>query len=386
MKKIFFTRIAGLMVLAIVFAMTGCGNRDMIVLTPNGDAIIQADGTSNQSVQTGSSQTASASKTSTTDTKQETEKPAPGEKSSGGGSSGSGLIRVGFAEVGTEAGWRLAHAQSMKEAFSEANGYQLDFVDCNNDLKTQVEAVQKFIDDKVDYIVLDPIIEDGYDDVLKNAQAAGIPVIVTDRNISADESLYACWVGSNFVQEGIDAANWLVEDLKKKGRDSEDINIVTILGTNGASAATGRTEGFEKVAKDQPHWKLLDKQSGDFSKAGGTAVMKVFLKQYDDIDVLVCQNDDEAFGAIEVLKDAGLTCGPEGDIILISYDATGDGFKAMIAGDINVDVECNPLAGPFVADLIQKLEAGEKVDKIQYLEEGVFPAETAEEILPSRAY
>ena len=369
-KKVFAIVLCMIMVM-----ITGCGKSDMMVLTPNGDAVIQSDGTSQN--------TASESKSD--DTKQEEAKEEKKEETKSDSSS-SGKIHVGFAQVGSESGWRLAQTQSMKETFTEANGYQLDFVDCNNDQKTQIDALSKFVQDKVDYIILDPIVEDGYDDVLKEAKNANIPVIVVDRNISADASLYTCWIGSDFEKEGEQAGKWLEKYLKEQKKDSEDINILTILGSDGASAAIGRTDGFEAIAKKHDNWKLLDKKTGDFTKDGGNAVMKTFLKKYDDIDVLVCQNDDEAFGAVEAIKEAGKTCGPDGDITVISFDATGDGFKAMIAGDINVDVECNPLEGSLVGETIQKLNAGEKVDAIQYTKEEVFPAEKAEEILPSRAY
>lgn len=367
-------RVLAMLICAMMVIVTGCGSSDMKVLTPNGDAVIKGDGMSKN---TSSAGDAKDNKDNKKDENKETEASSVVN---------SNLIRVGFAQVGSESGWRLAQTQSMKETFVEANGYQFDFVDCNNDQKTQIDTLAKFISDKVDYIVLDPIVEEGYDGVLKDAKDAGIPVIVVDRNISADESLYACWVGSNFTKEGIDAANWLADYLKKEKRDSEEINIVTILGSDGASATIGRTDGFESEAKKQGKWKMLDKQYGDFTKDGGNAVMKTYLKKYDDIDVVVCQNDDEAFGAIEAIKAAGKTCGPKGDIIMISFDATENGFKAMIDGDIHVDIECNPLEGPFVSELIQKLEKGENVDAIQYMDEGVFPAEEAEETLPNRKY
>lgn len=370
----------------VIFAMicmfaTGCGKDDMIVLTPYGDAIIQNEGSS-----TGTRTTAASSTDRTS--------AGNGAVSTGGqettgaetGSDISGLIHVGFAQVGAESGWRLAQTQSMKETFTAENGYLFDFVDCNNNQKTQLQTLERFVEDGVQYIILDPIVEDGYEDVLKKAQDAGIPVIVVDRNISADASLYACWVGSDFAREGRDAAQWLVSFLSENGRESENLNILTILGSDGASATIGRTDGFEEIANEQSNWNLLDKQTGDFSKDGGYAVMKAYLDKYDDIDVVVCQNDDEAFGAVEAIKEAGRTCGRGGDIIIISFDATGAGFQAMIDGDINVDVECNPLEGPFVAELIQKLEKGETVEEIQYMEEGVFPAEEAADVLPVRAY
>lgn len=366
MKKL----LSALVCFTMIFVLTGCQSDEAMVLTPFGEAVIEDD--------QGTMSSFSKEDKSGTDAEE-----ASGDTAA---SNDSGLIHVGFAQVGSESGWRMAQTQSMKETFSEANGYRFDFVDCNNDPKKQIETLEKFIKNKVAYIVLDPIIEDGYEDVLKKAQDAKIPVIVVDRNISCDKSLYSCWVGSDFNQEGEDSAKWLSDYLDKQGRSTDDINILTILGSEGASATLGRTSGFESVAKGHSNWKLLDKQCGEFTQDGGNAVMKAFLKKYKDIDVVVCQNDDEAFGAIEAIEDAGLTCGPDGDIIIISFDATKLAFEQMIDGKIHVDVECNPLEGPLVAELIQKLHAGEKPETVQYMKEGVYKAENAAEDIKSRVY
>lgn len=363
MKK----KIAAVLLCISMFVMTGCQKDERMILTPDGDAVIQDDGTA---------------KIITENKEEENEK----EEKESAGTDNPDLIHVGFAQVGSESGWRLAQTQSMKDTFTEENGYQFDFVDCNNDQNTQLDTLSQFVEDGVDYIILDPIVEKGYDDVLQEAKDAGIPVIVVDRNISADEDLYTCWVGSDFTKEGADAAAWLEEYLDASKRSSEEIQIVTILGSEGASATLGRTEGFNKAAKKHKNWKLLDEQSGDFTEDGGSAVMKAFLKQHKEIDVVVCQNDDEAFGAISVIQDAGMTCGPDGDVIVISFDATKNGFQRMVDGEINVDIECNPLEGPLVAELIQKLEAGEKIDAVQYMEEGVYSAEDAAEYIDSRVY
>ena len=200
----------------------------------------------------------------------------------------------------------------------------------------------------------------------------------------ADDSLYECWVGGNFVKEGEDAAGWLSEYLTAQGRADEDINIVTLQGTIGASAQVGRTEGF--ASKMAANWKMLDMQTGEFTQSKGQEVMESFLKQYDDIDVVVAENDNMAFGAIDAIKAAGKTCGPEGDIIIISFDAVKAAFESMIAGDMNVSVECNPLHGPRVSEIIQTLESGGTVEKVMYVDEGVFPAETAADTIGSRAY
>lgn len=382
MKK----RLAAILCMSAL-CLTACGDSDVMVLTPKGDAVIKDDGSSSSGGKTSASadQASGTTASADNDKKEEQKTEEKADTSSDSGSSG-GSLKVGFAQVGAESDWRLAQTASMKETFTAENGYDFTFVDCNNDPDIQKQTIQKFVDDKLDYIVLDPIIEDGYDDVLKKAKDAGIPVIVVDRNISADPSLYSCWVGSDFTKEGEDAGKWLADYLDKNNRGSEDINIVTIQGTTGASAEIGRTEGMDKVAAEHGNWKMLDKQSGDFTEEGGKAVMTAYLKKYDDIDVVVCQNDNEAFGAVEAIEAAGKSCGPKGDMIMISFDATKGGFQYMIDGKIHVDVECNPIEGPFVSELIQKLEKGEKVDSIQYMEEGVFAAEDAASIIDSRAY
>jgi ABC-type sugar transport system substrate-binding protein len=296
-------------------------------------------------------------------------------------------VVVGFSQVGAESDWRTANTQSMKSTFTEENGYTLLFDDAQQKQENQIKAVRNFIQQDVDYIVIAPVTETGWDTVLKEAQDAGIPVIIVDRMVDvSDDSLYEAWVGSNFLQEGYDAADWLAEYLDKQGKSSEEINIVTLQGTIGASAQIGRTKGVEEKMEEHPNWKMLERQTGEFTQARGQEVMESFLKSYDDIDVVIAENDNMAFGAIDAIKAAGKTCGPNGDIIIVSFDAVSAAFDSMIAGDMNVSVECNPLHGPRVAELIQKLEKGEEVDKIAYVEEEVYPAETAEAKKPTREY
>lgn len=313
----------------------------------------------------------------TTDTAKETKDDA---------ASGDSIV-VGFSQVGAESDWRTANTQSMKSTFTEENGYTLLFDDAQQKQENQIKAVRNFIQQDVDYIVIAPVTETGWDTVLKEAQDASIPVIIVDRMVDvSDDSLYTAWVGSNFLQEGYDAADWLAQYLDKKGKGSEEINIVTLQGTIGASAQIGRTNGVEEKMKDHTNWKMLERQTGEFTQARGQEVMESFLKSYDDIDVVIAENDNMAFGAIDAIKAAGKTCGPDGDITIVSFDAVAAAFDSMIAGDMNVSVECNPLHGPRVAELIQKLEKGEAVDKIAYVDEDVFPAETAAAKKPTREY
>ncbi len=298
------------------------------------------------------------------------------------------LIYVGFVQVGAESNWRIANTQSMQETFTEANGYKFEMVDAQQKTEKQITAIRDFIQKDVDYIVLAPNTEAGWDTVLEEAREAGIPVIIVDRMIeTTDDTLFTAWVGSNFKQEGYDAVTALEGALKAKGIDpNSELNIVTLQGTMGSSPQIGRTEGFAEKMTAFPGWKILDKQSGDFTQEKGQEVMQSFLETFPNIDVVIAENDNMAFGAVKAIKAAGKTCGPNGDITIVSFDAVKTAFEAMIAGDIDVEVECNPLHGPRVASLIEALQAGKSVDKISYVEEGIFYAADAAATLPSRAY
>lgn len=306
------------------------------------------------------------------------------EASDEGGSS-DGVITVGFSQVGAESDWRTANSESMKSTFSEANGYKLIFDDAQQKQENQLTAIRNFINQEVDYIVLAPTTETGWDTVLQEAKDAGIPVIIVDRMVDvSDDSLYNCYVGGNFKLEGQKACEWLKAYADAKGIN--ELNIAHIQGTIGASAQIGRTEGLEEAA-EKYGWNIVAQQSGEFTQAKGQEVMESFLKSYDDIDVVICENDNEAFGAIDAIKAAGKTCGPDGDIIVVSFDSVKAAFESMIAGDLNATFECNPLHGPRVAEIIQKLEAGETVDKIQYVDEAYFDTSMdLESILAERAY
>jgi ABC-type sugar transport system substrate-binding protein len=314
--------------------------------------------------------------------------PVSNDSSDTGTDEKSKSIYVGFVQVGAESDWRMANTKSMQETFTEAKGYKFEMVDAQQKTDKQITAIRDFIQKDVDYIVLAPNTEAGWDTVLGEAKAAGIPVIIVDRMIQTnDNSLFTAWVGSNFKQEGYDAVTALENVLKSKGiPDTQEINIVTLQGTMGSSAQIGRTDGFAEKMAAHKNWKMLDKQSGDFTQEKGQEVMESFLKSYPDIDVVISENDNMSFGAVKAIKAAGKTCGPKGDITIVSFDAVHAAFEAMIAGDIDVDVECNPLHGPRVEKLIKALEAGESVDKIAYVDEDVFYAKDAASIIGKRAY
>mgnify|MGYP000873273767 CR=1 FL=1 len=297
------------------------------------------------------------------------------------------LITVGYAQVGAESDWRTANTESFKSTFTEENGYKLIFDDAQQKQENQLTAIRNFIQQEVDYILLAPVTETGWDTVLQEAKDADIPVIIVDRMVDvSDDSLYTTWIGTDSLLEGRKAAEWLNAYTTAKGIDAKDVNIVDIQGTIGSTAQIGRSKGLEEGV-DNYGWNLLAQQSGEFTQAKGQEVMESFLKSYDDIDVVICENDNEAFGAIDAIKAAGKTCGPDGDIIVVSFDSVKAAFESMIAGDLNATFECNPLHGPRVAEIIQKLEKGEEVEKIQYVDEAYFDTSMdLEEILKTRAY
>ena len=280
------------------------------------------------------------------------------------------VITVGFSQVGAESDWRTANSESMKSTFSTENGYNLIFDDAQQKQENQIAAIRNFIQQEVDYIVLAPVTESGWDTVLQEAKDAEIPVIIVDRMVDvSDDSLYTAWVGSNFKLEGQKACEWLKAYAEAKGMS--EVNIVDIQGTIGASAQIGRTEALNE-AVEANGWNLLAQQTGEFTQAKGQEVMESMLKQYDNINVVYCENDNEAFGAIEAIKAAGKTVGPDGDILVMSFDTTKQGITDTLSGDIIVNTECNPLHGPRVEQIIKQLQAGETPEKQAYVEEGIY--------------
>ena len=282
------------------------------------------------------------------------------------------LIKVGFAQVGHESDWRMASTNSAQEALSEANGFDLSFVDCDNDSEAQIAAVRQFIQDDVDYIVIAPIVSTGWDTVLTEAQNAQIPVIVLDRTID-DSDKYVTWIGSEFMNEGLAAGAWLKDYAALKG--ITELNILVLEGTTGSSAQIGRTEGFKKYA-DENGWNILDSQTGNFDQTGGQTVMESYCKSYEGkFNVVVAQNDNMAFGAMDAMDAAGVTYGVGKDVILISWDAVKAALQMVLDGKINADFCCYPLQGPTLAETIQKIEAGEEIPAKTFMVEPWYVSE-----------
>jgi simple sugar transport system substrate-binding protein len=308
----------------------------------------------------------------------------------GGGEGGGGAapaaggedtITLGFSQVGAESGWRTANTKSVQDS-AKAAGIDLKFSDAQQKQENQIKAIRTFIQQRVDVIAFSPVVESGWDTVLMEAKRANIPVILTDRAVdSADTSLYKTFLGSDFVEEGKKAGQWLLENVDAS---AGPVNIVELQGTTGSAPAIDRQEGFNEVIKSNPNFKVIASQTGDFTRSGGRQVMEAFLKANPDIDVLYAHNDDMGLGAIEAIEAAGKV--PGQDIKIITVDAVKDGMQALADGKINFIVECNPLLGPQLMDLVKKVKAGEEVPARVVTEETTFDTAAAKAALPSRQY
>ncbi len=379
----------------------------------------------------------------------------------------SDLIIVGFSQLGSESDWRTANTKSIQNALSKKNGFSLIYANGRQSQENQIKDVRSFIFQEVDYIVIAPATETGWDTVLEEAREANIPVIIVDRMIDTNkENLYAAYVGTDKYAEGKKAGIWLEKYIKKqkenantvqtgksfpkgtvlqgskpsseektenksasegrtvqenkpisdesaaqrsksppgettvqeskaisggavakeKEQKTDILNIVVLEGTVNSTAQIGRSKGFEDIARNHKNWHILAHESGEFTKAKGKEVMEKYLQEFDDIDVLVSQNDDMTFGAIDAIQEAGLTCGENGRIKIISFDAVSKAFDLMEEGLINADIECNPLQGKLIASIIEGLKKGEKVDKVSYMDGRVFEAKNAAKDRIGRVY
>jgi simple sugar transport system substrate-binding protein len=294
-------------------------------------------------------------------------------------SAGDRQVKIGFAQTGAESAWRTANTNSMKSEAAK-RGFDLKFADGQGKQENQIRAIRSFVAQQVDAIVLAPIVETGWDPVLREAKRAGIPVILTDRTIqTADESLYACFIGSDFYEEGRMAADWLAKKVNGQGA------IVELQGTPGSAPANERRRAFADAIAKHPGLKIIDSQSGDFRRAGGKEVMEAFLKKHGRaIQIVYAHNDDMALGAAQAIEEAGLK--PGTDIILVSIDAIREAVQAVVNGRLNCTVECNPLFGPKVYDTIGRLLRKEPVPKKSYNKDELFDATNAAAVIAQREY
>jgi len=286
-----------------------------------------------------------------------------------------GKIVMGFSQIGSESDWRAANTVSIKTE-AEKRGIDLRFADAQQKQENQLKALRSFIAQKVDIIAFSPVVETGWEPVLKEIQKAGIPVILTDRNVDVtDRSLYVTFIGSDFVEEGRRAAKWFIENT------TGDVKVFELRGTPGASCAIDRKNGFEEAIEETPRVQIIHSQDGNFERGRGKEVMEAFLKtpKGKEFNALYAHNDDMALGAIQAMKEAGLK--PGTDIKIVSIDAVKAAFEAMVAGELNCTVECNPLIGPQLFDLVEAL-----IKKRIVIKEGVYDAAVAKEAIKTRQY
>lgn len=285
-------------------------------------------------------------------------------------------ITVGFSQLGAESDWRSANSESMRQVFTENNGYRLIFEDAQQKQTNQITAIRSFIQQEVDFIVLAPVTEDGWDTVLQEANESGIPIIVIDRMVDvSDDNLYEGWIGSDFALEGKKVCEWINQYTKSIGMDSSDVNIVDIQGTLGSSAQIGRTRSLTDAA-DKYGWNILAMRMGDFTQTKGREAMLSVLSSYDNVNVVYCENDNEALGAIEAIEMSGKKVGSNirnGEIMVVSFDGVNkDAMDNLKEGKISCIGECNPNSGPKVETMIKKIIAGEQPDKYEYMDESVY--------------
>jgi len=281
-----------------------------------------------------------------------------------------------FPQLGAESDWRTADTASFKETSTTLGIKQLVFSDAQQKQENQISAMRACIQQGVNVIALPPVVEDGWDAVLQEAKDANIPVIIVDRSVSADPSLYVSHIGSDMELEGKKAGEEMNKLLPNGG------NVLEISGTTGSGAAVGRAKGFREALN--ANIKIIDSQTGNFNPTEAKPVAEAFLKKYaGQIDGFFVHNDGMAGAVVEAMKAAGVN---PGDIKMVSVDGTRGGFQMMIDGWVQADVECNPLLGPQVLEMALKIMNGETVDANVLTNETVYYPDNAAELLPTRQY
>ena len=286
---------------------------------------------------------------------------------------------IGFAQIGAESEWRVANTKSIKETANNL-GVELKFSDAQQNQQKQIEAVRKLIIQKVDVIGISPIVETGWEEVFREAKAAGIPIILSDRRAAVPEDLYVTYLGSDFLEEGRNAARVLAKLVNGEAK------IVELQGTIDSAPANDRFTGFREVLKNYPGMKIIDSKSGDFTRARGKEVMDTFMKEVRQEPSLRSMLTMTIWRWAPSRRSKNYGLKPGVDIKIVSVDASHGAFEAMIAGELNATVECNPLLGPQFFDLALKVVNGEAVPKWIPSTESIFYPDNAREILPSRKY
>ena len=284
-------------------------------------------------------------------------------------------IIVGFSQIGAESAWRTGNTKSMKDA-AEAQGVQLIYSNAEQKQENQIKAIRSFIVYRVDVIAFVPIVEDGWDNVLREAKAADIPVIVVDRKIkTSSDDLYAGYIGENAVEEGRNAARFLQK--KFSGQKNRKFSIAEIRGTDYSSVEEERHQGFTEIINGSEQFSIIYSESGDFLRSRGKEIAENIITTNNGfkidgkpIDIVFCHNDAMALGMLDVLSLHHIETGK--NIVFVSIDAEQEAIDALVAGRLNCVVECNPKCGPAVMELAKKLVNHEAIPRCTYVSEEVF--------------
>ena len=291
---------------------------------------------------------------------------------------------IGFSQVGSESDWRVANTRSMTATFGNDPDYELVMENARQQQENQFSAVRKFILEGVDFIIIAPTVEEGWDTVLREVKDAGIPVIIMDRSVAVeDEDLYLTNIGSDFLRQGNLAVEWLEGEIPA----DKEIKILHLQGTIGATAQIQRTKALESAVATHDNWEISSQLYGDFTEAKAYEVMTAYLRENKDIDVLYSENDNMTFGAMRALEEAGITYGNGGQVKIITFDATREALQYCHDGKINLCVECNPLFGPRVKELIENYRNGIPIPKHVYVDESAYTTQNiTQEFVDSREY
>lgn len=273
---------------------------------------------------------------------------------------------LGFSQIGAESAWRNCNTRSVQDAAAAA-GVQLIFANAEQKQEKQIKAIRSFIAYQVDVIAFVPIVADGWDNVLKEAKLAGIPVLVTDRKINTeDETLYAGFIGTDSEQEGREAAHYLI----RKFEGQSNVRVVELVGTEGSSVAVGRAKGFREILDQYPQFEIIHSESGDFLRSKGYEIMHSILQNWTDIDVIFSHNDGMTLGCLDAMHERGIK--PGTDIVIVTIDAEQAAIDALRAGEVNCVIECNPKTGIEIMTLSKRLAAGLAIPRLFHVSEQVF--------------
>lgn len=286
-------------------------------------------------------------------------------------SSEGGLIKVGIINNDpNESGYRTANDADMKAMFTEENGYDASFFYSLKN-EEQIAAAQQFVQDEVDYLLISAAGTSGWDSVLTDAQAAGIQVILFDRTIDADASLYVASIVSDMAQEGETAVSWLAS------QNLPEYNVIHIQGVMGSSAQIGRSGALDEMVAANDNWSLVTQQTAEWNAETAQQIVQAVIDSGESFNVVYAENDDMARGAVAALDAANISHGVGGDVIIMGFDCNQWALEELLAGNWNYDGQCNPFQASYINEIIQGLEAGNApANQVVVMQEQGFSADT----------